>query len=213
MKKVTYWAMVLLLLGAALLLRLRPARDLVPPSLPLQQFPVEIAGYGSTELLIAPEARAILGDGDFLSRAYTSSEKALPVTLLIGYFPSQRTGSTIHSPKNCLPGAGWSFDSQQYTEILDRRGKAHQVGEYVISNADSRQFVLYWYEAHGRSVASEYAAKFYLIADAVRKNRTDGALVRIMTPIDPGKGEAEAKNRAEIFAAEVAPRLSPFIPD
>ena len=87
------------------------------------------------------------------------------------------------------------------------------MGEYVISNGESRQFVIYWYQAHGRSIASEYMAKIYMVADAMRMDRTDGALVRVIVPIDPREGESAARTRAEAFVAELAPMLPRFIPN
>jgi EpsI family protein len=137
----------------------------------------------------------------------------MPVTLFIGYFPTQRTGQTIHSPKHCLPGAGWTFESSEYRIIRATNGKVFQVGEYVVSNGDSRQFVIYWYEAHGRSIANEYAAKAHLALDAIRMNRTDGALVRVMTPIGRDEPLSRAQDRATRFTDQLAPLLTAFIPD
>jgi EpsI family protein len=87
------------------------------------------------------------------------------------------------------------------------------VGEYIIANGDARQFVIYWYQAHGRSVASEYMAKIYMVADAIRLNRTDGALVRVITPIASSEDTAAARKRAEAFTMQLAPLLPRFIPD
>jgi EpsI family protein len=97
--------------------------------------------------------------------------------------------------------------------LTDANSRPHRVGEYVISDGDRKQFVIYWYEAHGRSVADEYMAKLYLVADAIRMNRTDGALVRVITPVDPREGIADAKVRAEAFTRQLAPLLPRFVPD
>ena len=91
-------------------------------------------------------------------------------------------------------------------------GKDYQVGEYVIGNGETRQFVLYWYQAHGRSVANEYVSKAYLIADAIRMNRTDGALVRVITPIVGGEPVSAARDRALLFAKQMATQLPRIIP-
>jgi EpsI family protein len=136
-----------------------------------------------------------------------------PIGLFIGYFPTQRTGVTIHSPKNCLPGSGWAFESSRYVKLNDADGKTHQVGEYIIGNGENRQFVIYWYQAHGRSVANEYMAKVYLVTDAIRMHRTDGALVRVITPIGSGEGTSAARVRAEAFTAHLTPMLPRFIPN
>ena len=171
------------------------------------------AHYVCLNIEIDQETLDVLGAGDFLSRVYTQQGQSLPVGLFIGYFPTQRTGVTIHSPKHCLPGAGWVFESSQTVDLADADGKQHRVGEYIIANGENRQFVIYWYQAHGRSVANEYAAKVYMVADAMRMNRTDGALVRVITPIDANEGTAGARARAEAFTAQLAPMLPRFIPD
>jgi EpsI family protein len=213
MKSLRYWTVVLLLAGAALLLHLRAHVDQNPPSEPLSQFPRTLAGWTGSDLEIDQETRDILGAGDILSRLYIQDKQKPLVSLFIGYFPSQRTGQTIHSPKNCLPGAGWTFESSGVVDLVDNAGKPHRVGEYIITNGDEKQFVLYWYQAHGRSVANEYMAKIYMVADALRMNRTDGALVRVITPIAANEDTAAARERAEAFTRQFAPLLPRFIPD
>jgi hypothetical protein len=96
---------------------------------------------------------------------------------------------TIHSPKHCLPGAGWAFESSQYVDLTMRMANRTGWANTSLPTATARQFVIYWYQAHGRSVANEYMAKIYMVADAMRLNRTDGALVRVITPIDPREEE------------------------
>lgn len=208
-----YWSVVVLLLGAALLVHARGKVNVVPWSEPLSQLPHTIGGWTGSDVAIDQETRDVLGDGDFLARTYVRKGQAAPIGLFIAYFPSQRTGSTIHSPKHCLPGAGWIFETSNYVNLRDIHGKEHRVGEYVLSNGDAKQFAIYWYQAHGRSVANEYKAKFYLMADAMRLNRTDGALVRIMVPIVPDEGVAAAKARAEAFTAQLVPMLPRFVPN
>ena len=208
-----FWTAVVLLAATALVLHARPNVDRNPPSEPLAEFPEIVAGLTGTDQPIDQDTLDVLGSGEFLSRTYTKSSAELPIDVFIGYFPTQRTGQTIHSPKHCLPGAGWSFESSSYVNLTDTRNQPHRVGEYVITDGDHKQFVIYWYEAHGRSVADEYPAKFYLVADAIRMNRTDGALVRVITPVDSGGGIAGAKDRAEAFTRQLAPLLPRFIPN
>ncbi len=213
MKSLHYWAVVALLAGTALLLFVRGNSDLIPVSEPLSEMPLAIAGRSGSDLPIDQETLDVLGTGEFLSRTYAQSGQAQPIGLFIAYFPTQRTGVAIHSPKNCLPGSGWAFESSQYVNLKDANGNAHQVGEYIIGNGENRQFVIYWYLAHGRSVSNEYLAKAYLVIDAIRLNRTDGALVRVITPIDAGKDASAAKARAEAFAAQLIPLLPRFVPN
>ena len=213
MKSPRFWTVVVLLAGTALLLYARGSTDLIPVSEPLSQVPGTIAGWTGSDQPIDQETLDVLGAGDFLSRVYTREGQSPPIGLFIGYFPTQRTGVTIHSPKNCLPGAGWFFESSQYVDLSDTNGKEHRVGEYIIGNGEMRQFVIYWYQSHGRSVANEYMAKIYMVTDAIRLNRTDGALVRVTTPIGTREGTSAARARAEAFTAQLAPMLPRFIPD
>ena len=212
MNRLRFWTVVLLLAGAVVIMYARANNNVIPASEPLAQLPAAIAGWTGTDLDIDQETRDVLGQGDFLSRNYTRRDQPAPIDLFIAYFPTQRTGSTIHSPKNCLPGAGWIFDWSRYVDLTDANGKTHRVGEYIISNGQTKDFVIYWYEAHGRSLASEYWAKIYLVTDAMRMNRTDGALVRIITPIIPNEDQGRAKARVESFAQQLAPTLTRFIP-
>jgi EpsI family protein len=213
MKSPRFWVVLLLLAATGLLLYGRDSAERTVASEPLSQFPDTIAGWTSIDQPIDPETLEVLGHGDFLSRVYTKAQEPTPIGLFVGYFPTQRTGVTIHSPKNCLPGAGWAFESSEYATVKDAAGSAHKVGEYIISNGEHRQFVIYWYQAHGRSVANEYAAKAYLVADAIRMNRTDGALVRVIAPIEQNEGVPGARVRAERFTAQLFPLLPSFIPN
>jgi EpsI family protein len=188
--------------------------------------PDTIDGKVAQDIPLQDDVLAVLGKGDFLNRMYTvpdpkkvasepgaASGAAYPVGLFIGYFATQRTGQSIHSPQHCLPGAGWTFESSKYADLDEINGKRFNVGEYVINNGDSRQFVIYWYQAHGRSIANEYKAKAYMIADAIRHNRTDGALIRVITPIAAGEPVDEARARAVHFTSRMTPYLSQFIPN
>ena len=215
MKSPRFWTVVLLLIATAVILHGRGDKDYIPARQPLSDMPQTIGGWSSHDLPIDSEALAVLGEGDFLNRVYTGSgaHASQPVGLFIGYFPTQRTGQTIHSPQHCLPGAGWTFESSNYTTLRDINGRNYQVGEYVITDGESRQFVIYWYQAHGRSIANEYKAKLYMVADAIRMNRTDGSIVRVITQIAPSESVADARDRAVSFTSNLTPLLPRFIPD
>lgn len=208
-----FWTVALLLAGTAVLLQTRGRGDRIPASEPLSNLPHVIADWTGSDLHIDQASLDVLGAGNFLSRVYEQTPDSQPVDLFVGYFPTQRTGVSIHSPMNCLPGSGWTFESSRYLDLVDTAGKKHRVGEYVVTNGDDRQFVIYWYQSHGRSVANEYMAKLYLVIDAMRMNRTDGALVRIATPISPSERQTQARIRAESFTAQLAPMLSRFVPN
>ncbi len=216
MNGIRFWTAAGILAMATGVLYARPDVDKVPKSEPVNNMPEQIGLWQGKDLPIDQAVLDILGKGDFLNRVYTSSRSdsaSTPVVgLFIGYFPTQRTGQTIHSPQHCLPGAGWTFESSTYTDLRAQDSHSFRVGEYVITNGEQKQFVLYWYQAHGRSVANEYASKFYLIADAMRMNRTDGALVRVITPIATNESLDAARQRAVDFTSLMAPQLQRFIP-
>ena len=213
MKNPRFWAVIAMLAGTVAVLYARGSADRIPGRERLEKFPETVGGWMGADLPIDEESLEVLGPGDFLSRSYTQSNVAEPINLFVAYFPTQRTGATIHSPKHCLPGSGWMFESSSYVRLTDVRGRTHRIGEYVITDGEARDFVIYWYEAHGRSVASEYMAKVYLVADAVRTNRTDGALVRVITPVGVMEDVSAARARAELFTKQIAPMLQRFIPD
>jgi EpsI family protein len=202
----------LLIAVATLFLQTRARSEVFPPRLSLKQFPAQLGDWTGTDVPIDPEVRTVLGPGDFLLRVYQEPNKANYIDLFIAYFSSQRAGDTIHSPKNCLPGAGWTqIDSSRIMISLPNR-IPFPATRYVIAKGDLRQVVLYWYWAHDRGVASEYWAKFYLVADSIKMNRSDGSLVRITTPLFPGESADAAQQRLFPFVGGVVPQLETFIP-
>jgi EpsI family protein len=209
--------MVFVLLAASLTaLKLRGDTDRVPSSQPLDLLPQTIDSRTSEDFPLDKETLGVLGDGRFLNRVYTGlpgGQGQVPVSLFIGYFPTQRTGQSIHSPQNCLPGAGWAFLSSRVIDLPTAEGKPYPVGEYLIGNAGQKQVVLYWYLSHGRSIANDYKAKAYMMLDAIRWNRTDGALVRIVTPVGLNEPVDDAQKRAIGFANQLVPLLPRFIPN
>jgi EpsI family protein len=221
MRSLRLWFVVLAMLFTSLVLHVRGDVDRVLPSRPLSELPTTIGIRTATDIPMDQETLDVLGQGDFLNRVYMLPASAraahrndiAPVALFIGYFPTQRTGQSIHSPQNCLPGAGWTFQSRGITVLTDATGKSYRVGEYLITNGAAAQEVLYWYQMHGRSIASDYKAKLYTLADSIRYGRTDAALVRITTPLDPGEDRLEARKRAVDFAEQITPLLPAYIPN
>jgi EpsI family protein len=214
-----YAAVAAMLAGTASMLFLRSSVDRVPAGVPLELLPHDVMERHAIDIPIDPHALELLGKGIFLNRLYVGNEatpelqRAVPVSLFIGYFPTQRTGQAIHSPQNCLPGAGWTFESERTIDIPGADGKQYQVGDYVITDGQQRQEVLYWYRAHGRSIASDFRAKLYMLLDAIRYNRTDGALIRVITPVVPGEPADAARQRAISFASDIAVMLPAYVPD
>ena len=182
-----------------------------PPAKPLSDFPMDIGSYRTVKEFPFDEATLkVLGVTDYTNRVYVSPALG-DLGLYIGYFRTQRTGATIHSPKNCLPGAGWQPTVSEIYQLSLPDGRKVPVNLYVIRKDLDQQIVLYWYQSHGRVVASEYWGKFYMAADAIRLNRTDAALVRITAPVRNGDLDA-ARNQAIAFAQQVAVDVEQIIP-
>ena len=204
---------VLLLTVTAIFLQARTRGEVFPPRQKLQSFPQQLGSWEGTDVAIDDDALQVLGPGDFLLRVYRDEQTPRPsVDLFIAYFPSQRAGDTIHSPKNCLPGAGWAPVQSAHMMLSVPNHAPFPVNRYVIAKGDSRQLVLYWYWAHDRCVASEYWAKYYLVADSIRMNRSDGSLVRLKTAISPGESADAAMQRLLPFADRILPQLDNYIP-
>ena len=214
-----YWAVIVLLSMALVVLHVRGDQDHVPPSLPLSNMPIFIDEYRGTDIAIPAESLAVLGKGDFLNREYVSTApvgaNGVPsvVGLFIGYFPTQRTGQSIHSPQNCLPGAGWTFASAGTIDIPKAGAAPDRVGDYTISNGTQKAEVLYWYQSQGQAIASDYRAKLNNLANSIRYGRTDAALVRITTFYHDGETAAQVRQRAVAFAEKVTPLLPAYIPN
>ena len=176
-----------------------------------------MGGWSGTDVPIDKDVLDILGPGDFLLRIYQNQsdqnrQKTPYIDLFIAYFRSQRAGDTIHSPQHCLPGL-WLGADREHTRItLTMPGhEPFPANRYLIAKGDARELVLYWFWAHDRGVASEYWAKFYLVTDSIKMNRSDGALVRITTPMFPAKPPSR-QQRILPFASDLMPLLDNYIP-
>jgi EpsI family protein len=206
-------AAALVILVAAIFLQTHTRGEVFPPRQSFDSFPEQLGSWTGTDIALSKDVLDVLGPTDYLLRNYRDQETPqAPANLFIAYFRSQRSGDTIHSPKNCLPGAGWTpLEDKRISLSMPGRG-SFPVNRYLIAKGDARQIVLYWYWAHDRGVASEYWARFYLVADSIQMNRTDGALVRITTPVYPGETPDAAEQRLLPFAAKVTPLLGEYIP-
>lgn len=208
---------LLLLAGAGYLAHATRA-ETVPARHSLATLPVHIDQWQGREgAPFAKEVLDVLGVDEYVNRVYVSG-KAPYIGLYVGYYESQRQGDTMHSPLNCLPGAGWQPMRQDRTTltVADTGGAPRPitVNQFVIQKGLDRLLVLYWYQSHGRVIASEYTSKMYMVYDAMRLNRTDGAMVRVITPITgtTAADEDAAARRAAAFVQGLFPSLSGVLP-
>jgi EpsI family protein len=201
-----------LLLSTLVALAVRSRAEYLPDHQQLRDFPMTLGIWHGVNVALAPEILETLGPGEFLFRDYVDPPRDDYLNLYIAYFPSQRVGDTMHSPKNCLPGAGWQPTQAGYLS-LDIPGRPPvKINRYLVEKGPARALVLYWYQAHGRIMSGEYSAKFYLVYDSIQLHRSDGALVRIVTNIAPNEAPRDADERAVGFARQSFPILDKFIP-
>ncbi len=221
------WAVVVLLTLCAALMAHGSRTEPVLIRQPLANLPLQFGDWHGRPFPDM-EARilAVLGVDDYINRAYSRQGGAV-VSLYVGYYRSQRQGQTIHSPLNCLPGAGWNpvrrdrvgipvnGNGAGGTEAGRAAGRLIDVNLIVIQKGLEKRVVIYWYQSHGRVIASEYWGKICTVIDAVRSNRTDAALVRITSPVAGLERTAELRS-VEIsvqFVQELFPLLNRYVPD
>lgn len=153
---------------------------------------------------------AVLRASDYLLRNYRGADGRV-MNFYVGYYASQRDGATYHSPLNCLPGSGWVMNEPGKITITPKGRPSFVANRYLIQNGDHKELLIYWYQGRGRAVASEYWGKIYTVVDSVRMRRSDGAMVRITTPVNGS--ETAALQAAIDLAANSSSILPEFIPD
>jgi EpsI family protein len=157
------------------------------------------------------QTESVLRADDYLARDFVLPDGRF-ANFYVGYYETQRNGATYHSPLNCLPGAGWTMNEPATIQITPAAGgAAFEANRYIIQNGDTRQLLIYWYQGRGRAVASEYWGKIYTVVDSVKRRRSDGAMVRVIVPIQ--KSEEDALALAVDLAAQAAPLLPKYVPN
>ena len=178
----------------------------------LSDFPQTIGVWQRTGVdhILDDETLKVLRASDYLLRDFRNPATGQAANFYVGYYASQRTGATYHSPLNCLPGSGWTLSEPGKATIALSDGTSFVANKYVIQNGEYRSLMIYWYQGRGRNVASEYWGKVYTVLDSVRLRRSDGAMVRVTVPI--GNSEATAEQAAIELAAAASALLPEFVP-
>ncbi len=211
----------ILVLSASLLLTAgyitRAARpEAIPPRESLEKLPLALGSWSGNDLpAFEQRVLTVLGVDDYVNRVYGKPSGEIAY-LYVGYYKSQRQGDTIHSPLNCLPGSGWNPVNRGTLVVMppDAGADPVRINRIAILKGTGKQLVLYWYQSHGRVIASEYWGKVYTVLDAMRTGRTDAALVRVVCPIADLSPESErlAEESALEFVNVLFPFLGRFLP-
>jgi exosortase D (VPLPA-CTERM-specific) len=170
-------------------------------------FPATIADWRGHASLLEPQVESGLALDDYVLSDYSKADGKI-VNLYIAYYASQRTGESPHSPLVCIPGGGWLITKLQRTSFDANR----PLNRAIIERNGAKQLVYYWYEERGRSIASEYRSKWYLLFDAITMNRSDGSLVRLITAVSPSELERDADSRLQLFMKDLLPHLGDYLP-
>jgi len=181
--------------------------ELIPDRNRFVTFPTTIGEWQGRSSLLEARMESGLALDDYFLSDYSKADGKV-VNVYVAYYASQRTGESPHSPLVCIPGDGWSITRFDRLNL----DTAHPLNRAIIERNGSKQLVYYWYEERGRSIANEYWSKWYLLSDALIRNRSDGALVRLITAITPGELERDADNRLRAFIQELQPKLRDYLP-
>jgi exosortase D (VPLPA-CTERM-specific) len=190
-------------------------QESIPQRATLSTFPLVVAEWRGREDPVERQFLDVLKADDTFLGTYARQSDTVPTMLWIAYYGSQREGRAVHSPKTCLPGGGWEVQSfeERMIEGIRFDDQPQPVNRVVIGQGQDRQLVYYWFDQRGRVLTNEYLVKWYIFLDGLRLNRTDGALVRLVTPVEPTDTDlTSADRRLQDFIRTIHPKLAYFLP-
>jgi EpsI family protein len=180
----------------------------MPLAASLESLPAAIDEYRGTDEAIDAESRRVAGMSAYVLREFRKGADPA-FSIYVGYYDRQAQGKTIHSPKNCLPGAGWEVVSVAEDRLETGSGPV-RVNRYMLANGSRRALVYYWYQGRGRVEWNEYKVKIELLRDSALRGRTEEALVRVVVPVVGG--EAAAVALARRVSAALVPEVYRVLP-
>ena len=183
----------------------------IPERKPFDAVTAEFPGWKSEKKPLTAEVAEQLGADDSIVVNLVSPEGEF-VNFYMAYLEAQRDGRSWHSPRQCIPGGGWKIDKHDVVTTKAGDGRRFAYNRMVIANGSDRQLVYYWYDQRGRKVANEFVMKFWLIFDAVARKRSDGAMVRVISPIDNNAGVEAADEKLQRFIGKIEGFLPEYVP-
>ena len=208
-----YASLAIVSLVAASVFALPEREEIIPDRKPYAEFPLKFEGWegrtGYIEQLILDSLKLT----DYAMTDYRGEDGG-SVNFYSAYYDSQRKGASAHSPRSCIPGGGWRITSLENHNIPDASigNRPLVVNRLLIEKGENKQLVYYWFQQRGRIITNEYLMKWYLFWDAMTKSRTDGALMRLTTVLNPGQEIKIADDRLESFAKEISPVIPEYVP-
>jgi len=203
---------VVVAIGAALVLAVPQRAEAIPSRAEFVDFPARLGDWSATRQSLQPAVLDLLRLDDYLLADYQDGSTT-PINLYVAYYQSQRNGFSIHSPRRCIPGGGWEIRQSDRHEVHTADGQTWPVNRVLIEQGSQKALVYYWFQERGRRLTSEYAVRWYLFWDSLRRNRTDGALVRLVIPVPKGVSETSLDGKLAQFAQLAESPLGHFVPD
>ena len=204
-------AMAFIVLSAILASQAHERTEMQPARDAFVDFPMQLRGWDGRRAAMGEVYLNQLKLSDYLFATYQRPADA-PINVWVAYYDSQRKGDSTHSPASCLPGGGWEFQTFGRYEVGMPGGRL-AVNRAVIAHGDERELMYYWFPQRGRDITSDYLLKWYLLWDAITRDRTDGALVRLLLPLPPGASVAEGDKQLSDFARAFVPALPRYVPN
>lgn len=187
--------------------------EIIPTRDTFVQFPLIKNDWAGRQGSIDAPVLDTLKLTDYIMADYRQAGDPMPVNFYVAYYASQRSGASIHSPRSCIPGGGWEITQLSQLDLSPALGmQGPRVNRAMIQLGEHKQLVYYWFEQRGRNITNEYLAKWYLFQDGLTMNRSDGALVRLVTPIPPDTPEAKGDERLQQFVKDFYPDLPRYLP-
>lgn len=211
-----YLSSVALILAMAAATILIPERmEVIPERRSLALFPMRLGDWHGREDKIEQKYLDVLKLDEYIIADYWRSGDTSAINLYVAYYESQRKGASVHSPRSCIPGGGWEITELSEIAIdgTSKDGQALNVNRVVIEKGSVKQLVYYWFDQRGRQMTNEYLVKWMIFWDALTRNRTDGALVRLTTLVRANEDIASADQRLSRFLEQAFPKISKFVPN
>lgn len=199
-----------LLTGAAVAVGLTLRSEPPTPgrSVAFDDVPMVVGPWSGTDLSVSPETLEQLGSDALLLRSYRRDDEP-PVWLYVDYHRVQRLGSTVHSPRICYPGSGWSVQGT-HVETL-REGGGEPTRWLSLRRGEERMLAVYWYESRWGASARETTLKLNIARSAMARRASDVVLIRVSTPVT-GDDEAAAGARLRALIEEVGGSVYAALP-
>lgn len=206
------FAVCVILAMASVFPSLGERQEIIPARMPFLSFPLAFGDWHGQQEILDPLIVETLQATDYWNASYKRNAGESPVSLFMAYYASQRTGAAAHSPSNCIPGSGWRI-AQSDIHPVSLENMSIPVTRIVIQKDGAMLLVYYWFDQRGRIINEQYGAKWYLLVDSITKKRTDGAIIRVMTPVSENEDLSAGDARLSDFLRGMHPAIRNYIPE